>query len=159
MKTSSVLVATATTALALMAVGGSAAATLDSNMARSQALNKQYNLEGDSWLPAAMAAHSHLQLGDGASRALALRGAALNKQYGNAWTRMSVPKYIAFVRVFGPGITQRDPAQIRDAALGSGGGFKWGDAGVGSAGALALLLVLAGAAGFVSRSNRAIRTV
>lgn len=89
-----------------------------------------------------------------------LRGKALNKAYGNAWTRMSAQEFAALVNLFGNDVTQYSPQQLKTFVVQgergatdappAGSGFGWSDAGIGAAAALGLLLI----AGFVRRLRR-----
>lgn len=84
-------------------------------------------------------------------------GAAFERGVRQRVDAMPAAKYIAFVRLFGPPVTGRDPAQVRQDALGSGGCFDWTDVGVGSACAFAVLPGLAAPIGLAGRRHRAIR--
>src|SRR5260221_2512118 len=93
-----------------------------------------------------------------ALRAMILRGEAVNRLYGNAWTRVSPAEFKPLVAAFGPDVTTTMTLQQARAELArgqglnrlakqyttaaepvsavSGNGFDWGDAGIGVAAAL-----------------------
>jgi hypothetical protein len=98
-----------------------------------------------------------------------IRAAALDKRYGNTWTRLSPAEFRSLVSAFGPEVMNTMTPQQARAELargqglnqlaeqyamaaaeptssGQGTGFDWGDAGIGAAAAFgAMLLAAAGA--------------
>src|SRR5205823_12865343 len=62
-----------------------------------------------------------------ANQAAELRGKALNRAYGNGWTKMSSQQFTALVNMFGPDVTQYSPKQLHalltQGSASSGGGF------------------------------------
>jgi hypothetical protein len=154
----------------LLVAGGSVAAAANSRpaglsaqayramMIRGEALNARYGLGNPT----------------GPSKADLLRAAALDKRYGNAWTRVSNPEFRTLVSAFGTDVTtSMTPQQARaelargqglnqlaeryassagPVSSGSAGGFDWGDAGIGAAGAFGVVLI--GAAGAITFRRR-----
>ena len=129
-------------------------------MIRGEALNELYGLGANA----------------GPSRADLIRAAALDKRYGNAWTRVSPAEFRTLVGVFGPDVTTSMTPQQARAELARGQGlnrvaqhyattagpvatsqgtsFHWADAGIGVAAAFgAMLLAAAGAIGLRRRSR------
>jgi hypothetical protein len=101
-------------------------------------------------------------------RAYQLRGEALNRQYGNEWTRLSVAEYRKLVGIYGvDAMTNHTPQEleallVRGQALNklyaappvaniAGSTFDWTDAGIGFATAFGIVLLAAGAAVIVRR--------
>jgi hypothetical protein len=93
--------------------------------------------------------------------ALTARSEALNKRYGNDWTRLSPGEFKVLVELFGAEVTtvplQELRARVtRNTSLDSGhgndasttfarpGGFGWGDFGIGAAAMLGLVLLSGG---------------
>ena len=111
-----------------------------------------------------------------ALRAVILRGEALNRLYGNAWTRVSLAEFKTLVAAFGANVTTTMTLQqartelargqglnrlakqyttaVKPASGVSGNGFSWGDAGIGVAAAIgSMLLAAAGAIGLRKRGR------
>jgi hypothetical protein len=126
--------------------GRQTAQEVKANLARAQALNRKYHLG------------AYASAGQG-SQAL---GEALNARYGNAWTRMSSTKFTTLVKTFGNDITLLTPRQLRTLVAAGGArvtgpsdnGFDWGDAGIGTLGAVAILLGLGAVIAVYVRSHR-----
>jgi hypothetical protein len=149
----SAFVPAAVAAIALLAAAGPAAAHVDSsafmtpepasqqptaqemkaNLARAEALNRRYHLG------------AYATSGVSPFRA---QGEALNARYGNAWTKMPAQKFKTLVTTFGNDVTLYTPQQLRalvahggsSVAATSSDGFSWRDAGIGTLGAIGILL-------------------
>lgn len=114
-------------------------------------------------------------------RAMILRGEAMNRLYGNAWTPVPPAEFRALIRAYSPDVTRTmTPQQARvELARGQGlnrlaeqyatatsyastpsaAGFDWGDAGIGVATAFgAMVLAAAGAIGFRKRGRFVLHT-
>ena len=118
------------------------------NLARAEYLNQKY----------------HLGAYAASGQTFQALGEALNARYGNAWTRMSSTKFSTLVKTFGNDITLLTPQQLRTLVAcwgtrvaepsSSGNGFDWGDAGIGTLGAVAILLGLGAVIAVYVRSHR-----
>jgi hypothetical protein len=125
-------------------------------LVRSEALNRQYHLG------------VYADNSASAQRASRLRGEALNARYGNAWTRLSPQQFRTVIALFGPGVTQFSPKELRayfasgkaqrtighEVSTTSSGGFAWGDAGIGALAAIGAVLVAAAVALARRRTSR-----
>lgn len=138
------LVATAATMLALLVTAGSA-------------FGMAYVDPGAQGLtPAEPAAATQPSKGD------LIRAAALDRRYGNAWTRVSSGEFVALVKMFGNSVTTRyTPQQLRalvqngeKATSAKSEAFDWGDAGIGTLGATVILLGACAAIAVYVRSRR-----
>jgi hypothetical protein len=90
-----------------------------------------------------------------------IRAAALDRRYGNAWTRMSSGQFVALVKMFGNDVTTRyTPQQLRalvirgETASASSDGFDWRDAGIGTLGAIGIVLGACAVIAVYVRSRR-----
>ena len=138
------LAATAVAVLALLAAAGSA-------------FGMAFVDPGATGLtPAEPAAASQPSQGD------LIRAAALDRRYGNAWTRVSSGQFVALVKMFGNDVTTRyTPQQLRALVIrgdqgtaATNDGFDWGDAGIGTLGAIVILLGGCAAIAVYVRSRR-----
>lgn len=128
-------------------------------MLRSEALNRRYHLGTQNASP---------------QRAQLLRDEALNARYGNAWTRLTPQQFRTVFMLLGPAVTQFTVSELRAflasgrarQAIGhgvavagaSGGGFGWGDSGIGALAALGAVLLAAGVFKARNRANRGVST-
>jgi len=90
-----------------------------------------------------------------------IRAAALDRKYGNAWTRLSSGEFVALVKMFGNDVTTKyTPQELRDIVdRGNTGnaasdGFDWGDAGIGTLGAIGIVLGACAGIVLIVRSRR-----
>jgi hypothetical protein len=171
----------ATLLVAVVGASTGRAAVPRADVIRAQALDQRYgnawtrvSSEEFRTLANAFGADQLAYLTPAQARADLTRAQALDNRYGNAWTRVSPADFSRLFRVFGEDTTLMTPPQAR-ALLAQGAGmdaaaaryaagvkagstashssFDWGDAGIGAAAALGLML-LAGAGAIGLRMRR-----